>query len=82
MSVLCPSCKKEPLFYVIEQKIAFSIKDIGFHDAVPEEQVDLQDRRFLECLGCNWRGWIDDYHQAKHGVIKLFQEIPEYDNSN
>jgi hypothetical protein len=80
MPVDCPSCRQHYLYVVQEHKYTYSVESVGFNDVVPGEQVNAEGRMYLICLGCSWRGWIDDYFEAEHGVVKLFQEVPGYDN--
>ena len=82
MPVNCPHCKEHFLYVVQEHKHTYAVENIGFNDVIPGEKVDGVGRMYLTCLNCNWRGWIEDYFEAEHGVIKLFQEVPEYDNPN
>jgi hypothetical protein len=75
--IVCPNCNKDPLYLSVSQTIVFTLKDVGFQDVIPDERIDENGEKALECLGCGWRGWTSDYHQAKNGLIKLFCKTEE-----
>ena len=75
--IKCPKCNKGFLFLVIEHKHIFSVKDIGTEDIIPDEKVDAEGKKYLECMKCNWTGWTDQYFEVKEGIIPLFSGLPE-----
>ena len=75
--LLCPNCNKNPLYLVIEQRITLSVASVGFQDVFPEQKLDEEGVKILECLECGWRGWTEDYHQAKNGVVKMLCRYEE-----
>ncbi len=79
---MCPVCKQNYLYVVQEHKHTYAVKSIGFHDVHPGEKVSAEARFYLTCFDCNWTGWIDEYFEAEHGVIKLFPEVPEYEDTD
>lgn len=75
--ILCPNCNKDPLYLNINQTLVFTIREMTLTDVAIDEKIDEEGRKILECLGCGWRGWVDDYHEAKNGIIKLLCQAEE-----
>ena len=75
--ILCPNCNKEPLYLMITQELTFTIRDITLGDVIIGDRADEGGRKVLECIGCGWRGWVDDYHEVKNGITKLFCKMEE-----
>lgn len=73
MSVKCPKCKK-PLYLLVQTKHFFGVKDVSLSDVIPDEKVDEEKSYVLNCLDCGWNGWVDDYHEAANGIIRLFRK--------
>lgn len=80
--VKCAKCNKGFLLLKIKHTHIFSLKDIGIEDVIPEQKVDAEGTKYLECMFCGWRGWIDEYWQMKEGVIPLFDNFTKgvYEN--
>ena len=72
MPVICPRCNKNNLHLIIKQKFTFTISSISMSDATPEDRVDDEGTKILECSKCSFKGSVKDYNQAKHGILKLF----------
>lgn len=78
----CPKCEKNFLFYVLEHRYVFSIKDVASEDIIPGEKLDAECRKSLECMSCGWQGWAEEYWEIKEGIVPLFNNPLEgkYEN--
>jgi hypothetical protein len=83
MSTPCPICKGI-LHLSVKTDHIFTVKEVGLNDVIPEEKVDEKKRAILFCDKCKFRGWLDDYHEAASGIIRLFRpgerDVPKEDN--
>ncbi len=72
MSIKCPKCK-QPLYMTIETHHTFEVESVGVVDVVPGGKVDEEKRFYLKCMNCDFSGWVDEYHEAANGIVRLFK---------
>ena len=60
-----------------QHKHVFSLKEVATEDVVPYEKIDAAAMKYLECMLCDWKGWTDEYWNAKEGIVPLFNDFKE-----